>query len=74
MEMTITVVKHLLPELMENVTLDDVGHRNHRNEKYSLGPNLRRVLQERMKGEYKVYKYAKQRLEKQYNSIQTTDK
>jgi len=72
MEMTLAVFKHLLPDIFKEVNLEDVGHRNHHSNstgKEMLNPKIRKILQKRLKGEYRVYRHAIQKLENQYKQI-----
>ena len=73
MEMTLAVFKHLLPQIFKDVKLSDVGHENRRGNKKGnkeiVDPKIKKILEERMKGEYRVYRHAIQKLEKQYKQI-----
>ena len=70
---TLAVFKHFLPKIFRGVTLGDFGHKNIKNKHTSSGRKdnheTRKILEDRMKGEYRVYRHAVNRLNNQYQII-----
>ena len=74
--MTLTVLRHFLPKIFRNVKLHDFGKikNHHSSSGRKVSPETRKILEERMPGEYKVYKYAITRLRNQYNKIKNKNR